>query len=45
MITWPASIIDGTGRTWTFSEAWGGYRSPGMMTHGYSTIESQWGVA
>ncbi|QDP45559.1 hypothetical protein SEA_FUZZBUSTER_75 [Microbacterium phage FuzzBuster] len=43
-ITYPATIIDGTGRTWSWSDDWGGYRSEGMTTHGYDTIASQWGI-
>lgn len=39
------TLTDGTGRVWTWSEIWGGYRSEGMVTHGYETIKSQWGIA
>lgn len=43
--SYPATITDGAGRAWEWSDAWGGYRSEGMMTHGYDTIRAQWGIA
>lgn len=43
--TYPEKITDRTGRVWTWSESWGGYRSEGMVTHGYDTIRDQWGIA
>jgi len=44
MTIYPATITDTTGRVWNWSFAWGGYRSGGMMTHGYDTIKLQWGI-
>lgn len=43
-IRYPTSIVDGTGRTWTWSELWGGYRAPGETTHGYETIKRLYGI-
>lgn len=46
-IRWSDSdtITDGTGRRWVWSDMWNGYRSEGMLTHGYETIKSQWGIS
>lgn len=38
--SYPTTITDNTGRTWFWSEYWGGYRAADMMTHGYDTIRS-----
>lgn len=44
-IDYPDTLTDGTGRVWSWSARWGGYRAPGMVTHGYDTIATQWGIA
>lgn len=43
--TYPDTITDATGRTWDWSDIWGGYRSEGQVTHGYDTINREWGIA